>query len=86
MERRRRYAASLSAAGRFSVLCEADAGRDRLIDQRVERRHADDAEHRVLFVAIGPDVPVLERIGVGWLLGVDGGFGMRLCAHFVSSV
>ena len=49
------------AAGQVQRLLEADARRDRLVDQRVERRGADGAQHGVAFVRVGSDVAGLER-------------------------
>jgi hypothetical protein len=60
-------------------LGEANAGRDRLIDERVDRGHADGAQHLVLRAGVGSDVAILEAAVVR-----DSWSEIRL--HFVSSV
>ena len=52
--------------GQIEGAAAPDAGRDRLIDQRVERRHADRAKHPVPLRGVRADVPMLEgalRVG-----------------------
>ena len=45
-------------------LPQADARRYRLIDERVERRRADDLQHVVAFSFVGSDVAGLKSLGV----------------------
>ncbi len=44
----------------------SDAGRNRLVDEHVERRHANRREHRGALGGIGADVSGLERTGSVW--------------------
>src|SRR6188508_3466432 len=60
---------------------EADARWDRLIDQRVQCRHANGAEHLVLRAAVGANVSVLEQIEIR-----RARIQSRCVFHLVSSV
>ena len=58
--------------GQIEAAAAPDARRDRLIDQRVERRHADGAKHPVPLRGVRADVPILEgalRVGSHFLKG-----------------
>ena len=52
------------AVGQVQRLLQADARRNRLVDQRVERRGADGLQHRVAFVGVGSDVAGLKRLEI----------------------
>jgi hypothetical protein len=49
--------------GQIEAVPGADARRDRLIDERVERRDADRAQHAVPLGGIRTDMSVLESPG-----------------------
>ena len=59
---RSRYSCSVSAGGSCSGFFEADACRQRRVDQRIERARADDAQHVGLLLVVGADVPLFERV------------------------
>ena len=62
--RRRRYSYSRVAGRQVERRRQPDIGRNGLVDQGVERRHADRGEHLVARGRIGPDVSRLEAAGV----------------------
>ena len=54
------------ALGKIQRRVAADRGGNRLVDERLDGRHADRLEHRGTFCRVGSDVSGCERTGGFW--------------------